>query len=1415
MERYLKKSNYSTLMNKRDLEKLSKEELIELLLKKKEPKVDIVDTKPKKPNRPPPPIPEGVKPFKPKQTVKKVVENRSGYYKNPSTNRWVRIGSKTYKRLFHTGKVLNPHTNRYIKIESRTYQRVFPDIHKRNVALRRTFRKINRTLTNRAMEIDKTSRLIEEKYNKLVKEDIPSVPFKFDDDIFQTENRSLEKFKIISVQSRENKKFKSYTNEFKVKVLKKLDNFKEIYHIFQELVKTVKKRRKLSNNDMLRIVIQNKELPKSISTKFKKVQDFELGDLENIMRILEYRVIPLEDCNIIVQSVKIPVGRGRLLLTKDNISRKNCIITVKNDDSICLARSIVTALANIHPENWSTTQLKNEFNSSRKLQRDQAIKLHEEANVEINDYGNDLSDVETFAKYLDIEINIIDSEQFNSIIYTANKGNEDKIYILKTRNHFDVIKSMTGFMNTAYYCHECKMVYTKRSKHMCPLKCLSCFTYSKYRKCDGNEIVCKKCNRKFFGKRCFNNHLKNRSNGNGKTDIVCDAVKKCLDCSRIITGKYVDRHKCGFCECNNCGMYVDSSHKCYMKKLRPKGGNCLNKMPCKNNSSIKKIDWCYSCKTNTTNYIFYDFECTQNTGTHEVNLSIAYDFEGKEYVHYSIDEFCKCFLNDKFKGYTFIAHNSKGYDGIFILKWLIDQGIKPFCIYNGAKIMFMELPKLSIRFIDSLNFLQMPLKAFPKTFGMNELKKGYFCYHFNQECNQNYVGPIPSKNHFGYNQMKPDERDKFLKWYEERVNENYVFDFKKEILEYCRSDVDILRRSLIKFPKDFIQLENVDPLRYITIASVCMTIYRSNYMPNKTIAIVPEYAKTDNYSKMSIMWLNYVATTKGLNVQHALNGGEKKLTIDGKTYKVEGFCKETNTVYEFYGCFWHGCQNCYKPNIVNCKNQMDMGTLNDRTIVKRDNIKSSGYNHVSIYECQLNKDKDFQKFAKDFEQEIVEPLNPREAFYGGRTNATKLLYRFNQSECGRYIDFCSLYPTVQYYKKYPIGHPVKIHNPKKYCKKSWYGLIKCRILAPRNLYHPVLPQRIKVDNYEKLVFTLCKTCVVTRNQNECKHSDNERSFIGTWTTDEVNESIKKGYKVLETYEVWHFAKTSDDLFKGYIRRFMKIKLESSSYNFSSKEEETSFKTKIKNSLDIDIEKFEYNAGLRSIAKLCLNSLWGKFGQRNNLTQTKYITDVSEFYEILLDDKLANKNFQFINDDMVQMTYNLKDQFVDNHNNTNIFIACFTTSHARLMLYDKLDYLNEKVLYFDTDSIIYADDNTKNIETGDMLGEMTDELSGKAISSFVSTGPKSYSFKYGSNNEKSAIKGFTLNHENSSILNHDSMCKIVKKQIRELTIVNENKITRQNREIVNEYCEKVFKFGYDKRVIKQVDENHIDTLPYGY
>ena len=78
------------------------------------------------------------------------------------------------------------------------------------------------------------------------------------------------------------------------------------------------------------------------------------------------------------------------------------------------------------------------------------------------------------------------------------------------------------------------------------------------------------------------------------------------------------------------------------------------------------------------------------------------------------------------------------------------------------------------------------------------------------------------------------------------------------------------------------KLENVDPYCYIMIASLCMAIYRSNYMPEKTIAIVPQYKSTDQYSEPSITWLTYQSQKMNVPIQHALNGGEVTLNIDNK-----------------------------------------------------------------------------------------------------------------------------------------------------------------------------------------------------------------------------------------------------------------------------------------------------------------------------------------------------------------------------------------------------------------------------------------------------------------------------------------------------------------------------------------------------
>ena len=259
----------------------------------------------------------------------------------------------------------------------------------------------------------------------------------------------------------------------------------------------------MKGNDRFRVVIISDELATPISTKLSKVSNLKLNQFSDIINTLEYKEIDLEKCKIVIQSIQMPTGKGRLYLSKQTVKRKQCVITIKND-TICLARAIVTAYANLHPENYTTTQLKDVLNKSRKLQEIQAKELHNNGNVEINDYGNSLEDINTFASFLEIEINIIDSEQFNEIIYTANKGKTEKNYLYKTRNHFDVIKSMTAFSDVAYYCHSSKKAYTRRDKHKYPQKCLSCFKYFRNgNKCDGKDITCKNCNRVLSWKQLF------------------------------------------------------------------------------------------------------------------------------------------------------------------------------------------------------------------------------------------------------------------------------------------------------------------------------------------------------------------------------------------------------------------------------------------------------------------------------------------------------------------------------------------------------------------------------------------------------------------------------------------------------------------------------------------------------------------------------------------------------------------------------------------------------------------------------------------------------------------------------------------------------------------------------------------------
>ncbi|CAM9812336.1 unnamed protein product, partial [Heterosigma akashiwo] len=193
---------------------------------------------------------------------------------------------------------------------------------------------------------------------------------------------------------------------------------------------------------------------------------------------------------------------------------------------------------------------------------------------------------------------------------------------------------------------------------------------------------------------------------------------------------------------------------------------------------------------------------------------------------------------------------------------------------------------------------------------------------------------------------------------------------------------------------------------------------------------------------------------------------------------------------------------------------------------------------------------------------------------------------------------------------------------------------------------------------------------------------------------------------------------------------------------------------------------EGNSGLKAVAKCCLNSLYGKFAQNNaSKRKNKLCFTAKEFNDLYYNDSIRNCDNVFVSmltEEATMLQYHEKAMMV-NDGLINVPIAAFITAYARLELYKAMDILGDKVLYHDTDSIIYrSPDGSKLIPEGKGLGDWEAELKeGDWITEFVSSGPKSYAYKTKSGKDDCCkVKGFQLNYSNQLKINFESMKEYV-------------------------------------------------------
>ncbi|XP_075888841.1 uncharacterized protein LOC142892509 [Nelusetta ayraudi] len=289
--------------------------------------------------------------------------------------------------------------------------------------------------------------------------------------------------------------------------------------------------------------------------------------------------------------------------------------------------------------------------------------------------------------------------------------------------------------------------------------------------------------------------------------------------------------------------------------------------------------------------------------------------------------------------------------------------------------------------------------------------------------------------------------------------------------------------------------KHVCPKKSCNICGAELKVFRTNFLTAGTLAIPSptNYRRQcKKFSRASIQWLEWEkATGKISHMERALNTGERKIG----PYYVDGYAEIDGVGGVPFG-------------ELHAAGEYKMQRLKSVHSVRVTEMREHDWTEI------MKTDPRVQHFLKDFH--VPEPLEPRDALYGGRTCPFWLRYTQSPLESVHYVDFTSLYPFVNCYRQYPLGHPEIIRGDFK-DPSEYFGLIRAQVFPPRGLYFPVLPFKTPCG---KLVFTLCRTCAVENNQMSlCVHSDAERALTGVWVTVEFNKALTLRYRVGEITEV--------------------------------------------------------------------------------------------------------------------------------------------------------------------------------------------------------------------------------------------------------------------------------------------------------
>jgi DNA polymerase family B len=287
-------------------------------------------------------------------------------------------------------------------------------------------------------------------------------------------------------------------------------------------------------------------------------------------------------------------------------------------------------------------------------------------------------------------------------------------------------------------------------------------------------------------------------------------------------------------------------------------------------------------------------------------------------------------------------------------------------------------------------------------------------------------------------------------------------------------------------------------------------------------------------------------------------------------------------------------------------------------------------------------------------------------------------------------DVNSLYPSQMQSQLMPIGNPTYFNGNILDIDKDVFGFFYCEIIAPDNIKHPILQTRVKINGVNKTI-----------------------APIGSWEdmlfSEEMKNAIKHGYKI---NVLWGYTFKSENIFKDYVEFLYKLR-----------------------------SQYPSSDPMNFIAKILLNSLYGRFGMDDNFPT---INIIHKDYYPDFENKFIDQIMEKIEiDDYMLVFFNSSNSLIEDQeeHNVSVGIAAAITAYARIHMSQFKNNPKINLYYTDTDSIYTDSELDSSLISNKILGKLKlENVCNKAI--FL--GPKLYCLLTESGQFIHKVKGLNRN-----------------------------------------------------------------------